>query len=1336
MKIERQKLIQAFTEFSQHHGLILGDPGAGKSYTIRYLSDALDADGFTNLYFPLDRIYASSEESLRDALGYKASRFINYLEGASQTGGLLLFDSYDSLRSINQRQFYLNMFREIIFNCPLWSVLVSCRTYDAEKSLELIELFPPIRGEEKPSENQCKTAIKCRHFYIPQLTEQDIREGIDTVAGLSNIYEHATERLKTLFKSPFNIVLIEKIIERDGIKELSAIQSEVQLLELFYKYRVEQRDSIEKKKILKNLVQEMIASKKMMAYVPDGVNADVCHQLCSDGMLIEAGGAQLAFKHNIIFDYVVSLFGIDDSRGIEPFLADDAKQALFMRPSLDYYFNSLWYNDNIKFWEQLYSLLTSTEQTHVRLFARLIPFPVIVRECDDIELLKQLFDWLKGDPEIGKEATRRLLQCIRIIKPDNNKLWVEFYDRLLNYLLPEYLWDLSCLVSDVIKSKADDTFERAAKIARGILQRVWENEDNKEYNAIVNVKAVGSSLLIPAVAQSFETDPIASKQLLEPVLNEILDPERHTDYVYRLCDNIRYIYEADPEFACQIYLKVFGYEENDRTEIPMREGVLSMSTNRRDEYRMCWYVLKENIAGFLESNLEYAVKAISQSIEANVLYRHTKGYLDDSENISWDDIAESFDVDGQKAMYCPDYSHSWEAYDLHEEEPEELVSIILAHLRKSLENGEMAEIQNAFKYTVRYARLAMIWRRVLMLGIEFPKSMAPLLYSLCFAPPILCNRETIYEITEFIAKAFTIYNEEQQHQIVDAIMALDHKNPALLLSIQRRLLSTINNVGALNNKEASQLLAETPEEEQYQFRNEPQFSFSIESRNDVDWFDEVVCARSGIKPEDEIAVQIKKISRELQEIILNPKEENLDDGKKAFHIIKRSIDTLDQLEKSVDDIQVYRDALGYAWDYAAQKIHDLIWCYKNQTHTEIFKYCRTILIRCVAHWRPIAQEDANENFKTACWSPCPRNIAAQTLPAIIAIKKEHDDEVWKSILTLMTDAEPSVRYLVLLEFWRVIEVYEDDFWQVMTTQSESEQNVVCKEALFFSVRRSINKDTLEKVEHIYNNLCCEPSLELENMTNYSFQKSIFDIWINENDEWSVDKINGWLADPNQYATPLNSAVYRAMEYLAPPFTHRDAKVLDRGVEFLKQALECVSECIDKFDAADNEDKEVLKEKYRKLFNVIDAVASRAFFDAGTFKSNKRVISSSDKRLYFSRMQPLFSIMAEISEKYGWLHPSTTNHIIEYLQNMLFVDPAECLSLALRIVKGSSAMGYHMDPLGIKEAVKLVEMLLTDHKQVLQNPDSLNDMLNFLDIFSDVGSDEAVKLVWRLEEVFR
>ena len=98
--------------------------------------------------------------------------------------------------------------------------------------------------------------------------------------------------------------------------------------------------------------------------------------------------------------------------------------------------------------------------------------------------------------------------------------------------------------------------------------------------------------------------------------------------------------------------------------------------------------------------------------------------------------------------------------------------------------------------------------------------------------------------------------------------------------------------------------------------------------------------------------------------------------------------------------------------------------------------------------------------------------------------------------------------------------------------------------------------------------------------------------------------------------------------------------------------------------------------------------------------------------------------------------STAQRFMELLNGVLKYDPKDVLHMATEVVESSKATGYNLDPLAIREVVKMVETILADYRDEVRNGASLQDLLNVLDVFAETGWPDALRLVWRLDEIFR
>ena len=180
MNLERPSLTNAFREFAAGgHGVLIGAPGAGKTYLLKALVRELRAASDDRcLFLPVDRMPFESDADLRAELGVTGD-IVSFFERQTQhRRGYLIVDALDAVRGDRPRAYVLGLVRRVLARLSdTWTVVLSMRTYDALRSVELEEIFPPASHAAPEAEYQLPGAV-CRHFYVPPLDESDIEEAM------------------------------------------------------------------------------------------------------------------------------------------------------------------------------------------------------------------------------------------------------------------------------------------------------------------------------------------------------------------------------------------------------------------------------------------------------------------------------------------------------------------------------------------------------------------------------------------------------------------------------------------------------------------------------------------------------------------------------------------------------------------------------------------------------------------------------------------------------------------------------------------------------------------------------------------------------------------------------------------------------------------------------------------------------------------------------------------------------------------------------------------------------------------------------------------------------
>ena len=124
-------------------------------------------------------------------------------------------------------------------------------------------------------------------------------------------------------------------------------------------------------------------------------------------------GTRVSFGHNVLFDYAVSVEVLDDDAdALANFLRQEPDRALFLRPTLNYFFARLWFTNRPLFWEIFWTLLAA-EEPQVRLVAQVLPPGIVAGEARSLDDAEPLLSRLESGAAHSEDAVLRVLQAIR-----------------------------------------------------------------------------------------------------------------------------------------------------------------------------------------------------------------------------------------------------------------------------------------------------------------------------------------------------------------------------------------------------------------------------------------------------------------------------------------------------------------------------------------------------------------------------------------------------------------------------------------------------------------------------------------------------------------------------------------------------------------------------------------------------------------------------------------------------------------------------------------------------------------------------------------------------------
>ena len=809
MQIDRERLFEELRRFViSGSGVILGPPGVGKTFLLKlYCQGLIEAD-VPCLFLPIDKLGANSEADLRAELGLQTdlASYLTSQDRPTEHPPVLVIDAFDAARSEFAQRFVLGLIRRLREALgDRWRIIVSVRAYDAKKSAALQQLFPGAVDDAAPFQDP---EVSCRHFVIQPLSDEDLAQVIETIPELPALYKAASLEFRALLRIPFNLWLVERLLSQsDARTELTSVRSEIELLNLFWRHRVQQASfATDLAVILSGITVRMVADRTLAVRVADvyplGAGPTWDSLLSSEILeLVRPDTQRVSFSHNILFDYAVSVLLIEDQpEAACAFLADDPSRPLFLRPSVDYYFTRLWHVRPQVFWEVLWFMLRAP-QTHVRVYARLVPTTVMAREAREIDQFQPLLGQLAAHNAAAPPAMLHLLQVVRgLFKGQRDALWSAVLRQAADSLQLEFAWELATLAFDILERAQRigrrDVLDDCAHVGHRLLQWAWFE---RSQGATAFLDNVGGVWGVRLVCRTYAQDPESSRSLIRPILEQLSDAAFPIEYVSRLTDEVPYIWSVDPDLVVDIYAAAFSHEETSDAKTSFGTPVLPLTSTRRQDFSMCQYHLIRHYKAFLAADATAAARAALRALNEYVARRHVVRFLNPGFTI--DDVTERFAFSGRTALYVRDLSYSWEAG--HRDEPIEMADELFRHVEAVANAGDVASIEGLLDLFATEVRCAFFWKRLLESGSRVPSIFAGRLFELVVADPVLKNLETLQALGTFLEAAYSYFNADQRVVVERRVLGLvngtaddkdaewrTHRRNRLLSQLPRELLAT------------------------------------------------------------------------------------------------------------------------------------------------------------------------------------------------------------------------------------------------------------------------------------------------------------------------------------------------------------------------------------------------------------------------------------------------------------------------------------------------------------------------------------------------------------------
>lgn len=1299
--------------------MVVGKPGVGKSYLLNQLCDRLLEKNIPAVLIRIDRLKEASHKDIAAYLGQQEDWL-----GSLRTKALMLdvrpvliFDALDATRDEVQRDNMLKIIKEAKTELDgKWNVLVSVRTYDASKSEALARLFNPRRGAIDPYPGSTK-------LFVEELTHAELNATVAADEKLHRVVGFGNVLLNDILRIPFFLALLSGILEdhQTDPEDIRQMQSEIELLNAWWRLKISNASqSLKAELLLKQLADKLVQKKSLAGDLAELLPqltqyASVFEMLRCESIIEVDGGmrGRISFSHNIFFDYAVSRYTIP---GTPPetagFISGDVSRTFFLRPSFVYFFSNLWHSDAAQFWLYYHRFMDS-EVRAVQLFSQLTLNTIIASEFRSVGDLNAILEY-KG---AGNRAQYiwYILQALRFIREKTLPADAELYLALSEILSLEFLHDFGVLIEKAIsEDSGNKLLATLGKVSRNYLDYIFRTRNSLEAWRKVFLDRTGAGRGVEFVSKTFASDIEESKRCLRQVLDVIREPEFEIFYISNICANIQHFVRYAPSFVEEIYMVVFYYNETSQATTQLHVSInMALTSNRQQDFDMCYHHLITSFPIYLAADPSGAIR-VGLTVVSERIYRKKLAMYGREE-----EQHKILRVSGLELRFVDDHSVVW-GDNMYDFEEYKIVDGIINYLVNAIPEKEVFA-QRVTEY-MRYCISSFCWAKLVEIAVKYPEPFKPFIFPLVMTGEILTNLNTSFASREFIRHVVPYLSDSEIKELEELVFreyAADNvfAKTMVLSQIPQDRLQT--RAGKAFLEEHGTRQNEKPVE----------YSSSVTNYTTSDWLkDKGVDLLAGANS------QLLKIVSALEKF--NERYINDEPPEEAFRQLwPTASQVLGYIGDQHNDIPV---ALYDTLVKEGAKFFSIISRKILLLTKEEFTVLRALILYAINYY---TDADSTVKFESPerGYSATPRIEAAEAIASLYLY--EQTGEHLALLEKTCNDENPVVRFLAVKKirsmladvaydaYWEILHrrlVKEDDGFvyavllgnlQVKTsysTQSDEINEVINTKAVALSHSGVFRENYADIMYWLVTSQKNKPALESLKLTINNFPLSQTVI------SKLLDKIH-----PSGYGPDYVTSV----GYFAPVI-----EVVRHYVAVVMDALRPYRSVVPDINAPE----------ITGWYKTINQIIVRCYFvfsarPAGRNFSNKLPINEQNRQALYPLLKPVYQDILDLcanGNNYVLMTGTSAHYFIEALNLTLHYDPEFSLRGVLQITSYARHFNYTFDSSAIAEVVSFTERLLADYRHLLQEREVFEQLVALLEIYVQSGWVDALRLLWKLDEVYK
>jgi hypothetical protein len=1333
IKINRDCTIAAVAAADAESLVLVGEPGAGKSAVVSAAAEQLRSAGKEVIELAVDRLLVESLDGLQSALGLEHG-LLEVLENWPGSEPAFLFiDALDATRGGRSEAIFRGLIAEVV-DMPdgRWRVIASIRTFD----LRLGEQFKSLFQGRPPSNQYVDPAFpNVRHIHVPRWSDEELAEVLEKAPDIATAIDRAGDRLRDLARVPFNTRLLADLIS-GGLSpdSFGDVSLQVQLLALYWRHRVEQHGS-GAELCLRTAVAQMVANRSLQANRLDVAQSDAASfdNLMRSNVLIAVSGDRfVSFRHHILFDYAASRVFINpaDVAATGDLLRRDRGLGLMLAPALSYALQDLWVagrNGRPEYWRAIIHFAGDSAADPIARSVAARSACEFPAAPDDMRGFVALFSGSAGSLQaLAFRAFSHVIGALTVRIEDKEAVqlapWCYLASEASTHVA-ELAWPLRTLLYLLVERvTTPESFVLLGQATRRLLHHALAHPDGSSQLA---------STVIGFVADTYVTDPAASRALLERLLTlDRLREHAHEDMPW-LARKVLTIGASDAAFVPAIYKAIFSYgvTDEDATSIGVSQ-ILPLRSNRRQDYEMAKWSLKEAYPRFLQAHPVEGVRALICALEGHISSQHPL-----SETVQ----EITVDAGARTGKIIDDQSHiwAWNPDDAHSDNAVSLVQAFSSRLRDAPDDEALQIVDQA----INGNRFAILWSRMFRAGAARPEPLGELLWSFAIQRPFLVSYDTIKDAIDLIAARYPVEAAPSREAFERDLMAMEFPRASdperAKRSFRLRVFGTIGS-DHLITPEAREMLQQAPPVGRDASNRRPfEVSVMAGDGSDPHWWLREDGVDTNASPNVELLAQTEDVNTQLG---LNPRTSVNGDPADELSCVT----ALWQSAHGAASAGAAPNVVEYAKGVVARG------CAKLARNTETLReqrklldaLCDLIELLLVDASPQMTADSGAKDESSLIDTQGVRVDGAEAAMSLCKVDPATAARLKPQLEQLARDPHPAVRFTVASWLTMLWETARDQMWEIADIYATSEPNRRVLRFFADFLMRVLHADPT-RVEALVLTILPRVHGRAERAGEDLIEaigSLMVILWVTHGRVRAHAMLEEWLLDPTEHEPEIGHAIHSIRDGLVVGYgtdDGKDAAIQRRCQEFAARVVDVTAAGLERYFAlppAARTDAE--NQLATKLAKLLDNTGDQFFFASGAFREGRGHEES-----------PLRddALKAELlNDNYATFHrigdvgtPHTIFHLIEMLGYLVPADPTRVFDLvAHALLTAGRQQGFQFESLGADRFVEVIGLFLADHREIFDDNGRRDQLVACLEAFVDAGWPAARRLLYRLPELLQ